>query len=107
MTAESPNQPFHLVRTPDATASLVLLGNGAKRIGILPAILATLRTIERNLTTIPREWGDPFQQLPGLKMVVYRRIIEQLLVVYAVHEREPLVWLQTVAPVLNHPLAGI
>ena len=37
-------------------------------------------------------------------MVQYRRVFEQLSVVYAVHEQHPVVWLGSVAPVLRSPL---
>jgi hypothetical protein len=106
MMPTSPTPHFHLMRTPQATARLDFLCRRAGSIGMLPTFLNLVKAIERYLTTIPREWGDPIWQLPGLKMVVYSRLIEQLLVVYAVHEQEPLAWLRSITPVLNHPLAS-
>lgn len=79
MTPASPNPPFQVVRTPLASTSLKLLFKQARTRGILPTVLTSLRAIERFLTTMPREWGDPFRRLPGLNMIVYRRIFEQLL----------------------------
>ena len=60
--------------------------------------------IESALRTSPREWGDPLRALPGLRLVQYRRVYEDLSVVYSVHEIHRIVWLGSVTPLRQSPL---
>ena len=54
--------------------------------------------------TSPREWGDPLRALPGLRLVQFRRVYEDLSVVYSVHEIHRIVWLGSVTPLRQSPL---
>lgn len=79
----------------------------ATTLGIQDRVGTALRAIEQQLSTDPRGWGDPVRRLPAAHLTVYRRVFDELAVLYAVHDREPYVWLTQVEPVLRHPLSGV
>ena len=68
----------------------------AHRFGVGAAFLATLREAERQLRTRAREWGDPVYQLHQLSLTMYVRYTPPLLFRYAVHETQPVVFVQDV-----------
>jgi hypothetical protein len=63
-----------------------------------------MEDIHEALRTRPTEWGDPLARLSGLRMTHYRRVYDELRVVYGVHLDHPVIWLVWVTPVLSHPL---
>ena len=54
--------------------------------------------IETALQTMPTTSGDPIRHLDGMRMTQFRRVYEGVLVLYAVHDIEPVVWLTAVEP---------
>jgi hypothetical protein len=56
------------------------------------------------LESDPVGWGDPLRHYTDAKSVAYRRVYDNLLVEYAVHDELPVVWLIDVVAVLGHPL---
>jgi hypothetical protein len=54
--------------------------------------------IESALRSTPTIWGDPSRHLNGMRMTQVRRIHDRILVYYAAHDVEPVVWLTAVEP---------
>jgi hypothetical protein len=102
----SPSSPFKVHLTPDAQQSVRILILRALRRGGYDRLLRALKAIQESLRSEPTSWGDPCGRLRGLDMVVYRRIHDRIQIVYAVHNSESLVWVYSISPVLDHPLAS-
>jgi hypothetical protein len=64
----------------------------------------SLQRTETALQTEPDTWGDPIGRLRAMRMTRYRRIYDQFLVRYGVHQDVPEVWVTLIAPVLKNPL---
>jgi len=79
-------------------------GEEARRLGIIREYAATILSILENFTVVPLTWGDPIQKYKGAKLLLYRRVFEQILTEYAVHEKEHIVYIKECKPVLGHPL---
>lgn len=73
-------------------------------IGVRDRLVQSLTQIEAALQNHPTTWGDPYDTRPALRLVRYRRIYDQLLVRYAVHQEQLVVWLTGISPVLHSPL---
>jgi hypothetical protein len=58
----------------------------------------TLAEVDTALRTGPTTWGDPIRPLDGTRMTQYRRVYARILVFYAVHDVDPVVWLTAVEP---------
>jgi len=56
------------------------------------------------LTTIPHAWGEEFRHYRAAKLVLRKMIYDRILVVYAVHEEKPVVFVKECRPVQGHPL---
>lgn len=97
---------IQFLSTPLAKEQIRYLRNVADQTGTRESLHQTLKSIESALLNSPKDWGDPVQNLTGLKMVVYRRVFAQLVVVYAVHDHEPLVWLRSIEPGPGHLLVN-
>lgn len=69
----------------------------AQRFRAGAAFLSVLREAERDLRTRPQEWGDPLYSLRQLSLTVYGRYAPPLLLRYAVHDTQPVVFVQDVA----------
>jgi hypothetical protein len=92
--------------TPLSKEQIRYLRDVADLIGSRESLHRTMTLIESALLGSPREWGDPIHNLSGLDMVVYRRFFAELVIVYAVHETRPLVWLHSIEPGPDHLLFG-
>jgi hypothetical protein len=73
-------------------------------LGVAARLASALRVIRDQLCSDPQTWGDPVRTYHTLGLTAYRRMYEDLLVNYVVHPVERIVWLDSVLPVLTHPL---
>ena len=96
---------FRLSIRPDLRARLAVLMIRSQRAGIGTAFLQTMRAVERRLQADPRTWGDPQYCFHFANQTHYSVLIEKLRVSYTVHNDRPVVLLEDVDPVLDHPLA--
>lgn len=66
----------------------------ARQSGVGPAFVAAFRAIAERLRTDPLVFGEPSFRLPALQLHVRRGAVSPLLVDYAVHEEQHLVFVQ-------------
>ncbi len=104
--SNEPTPAFQLLSTPLAKEQIRYLCVVADQTGSRELLYQTLKSMENALLTCPRDWGDPFYNLTGLEMIAYRRFQGQLVIVYAVHEQESVVWLRSIEPAPGHLLFG-
>lgn len=104
MMPDEPSAAFTLFASPLAKRQIRYLGNVADRTGSRESLYRTIKSIEFALVSSPREWGDPSRNLTGMKMIAYRRLFADLIVAFAVHESESLVWLHSIKPGPGHLL---
>jgi hypothetical protein len=76
----------------------------AQRIGIAREVIATIRAVHRKLVATPHAWGEPIHHYRAAKLVLRKMIADRLLVVFAVHEERPLVFVKECRPIQGHPL---
>jgi hypothetical protein len=62
--------------------------------GIGQEFLAAYRTALERLRHSPRSFGEPLYRLPTLHLVARQAIVRPLVVDWAVHETEPLVFIR-------------
>jgi hypothetical protein len=60
------------------------------------AFLDAFRVIVDRLTHAPKEFGEPLYRLPALKLEVRHASRDPLVVYFAVHDEEPLVFVKVV-----------
>ena len=77
---------------------------GARRLGITQEFIATIRSVHGNLATAPHTWGEPIHHYRAAKLIRRKTIHNRILVVYAVHEEKPVVFVQECRPIQGHPL---
>lgn len=58
------------------------------------SFLTTLRAVVDLLRRDPHSFGEPLYRLPALKLLVYQAVMAPLVVDYAVHEEQPLVFIR-------------
>jgi hypothetical protein len=58
--------------------------------------LDALRLIHDRLQRDPQQFGEPLYRLPALKLLVFQAIVSPIVVDYAVHQEEPVVFLKGV-----------
>jgi hypothetical protein len=93
------------VSLPGATTDLLRrLLRRAVELGVRERLSAALAAIDSRLRTDPVGWGDPVRHYARARVTAYRRIHDELLVEYSVHDDRPEVWLLDVVPILSHPL---
>ena len=68
----------------------------ARKAGMEKQFLNAIRSIEQQLRTQPREFGDPTGTLPGLKLDVFRRAVAPLIVYYGVHQVKRIVFVNKI-----------
>jgi hypothetical protein len=73
-------------------------------LGIGREYAATLRFIIERLSTSPLTWGEPSHHYRLAKLVQRKMIFQRVLVIYVVHEDQPIVFVKECKPVLGHPL---
>lgn len=59
-----------------------------------PAFILAFRSMTRQLTTTPRNFGEPLYRLPALRLQVRHAAVGPLLVNFAVHDHLPLVFIK-------------
>ncbi len=76
----------------------------AVRLGRQAEFAAALRELEDRLTHDPRNWGDPVRDLHGMDATYFRQIGRVLIVTYAVHNVQPVVFVQQVRLTPGSPM---
>jgi hypothetical protein len=99
-----PPPPYKVELLPLAQAELTRCSREAQRLGIAREYLATIQRIYEKLTTIPHAWGEETRHYRAAKLVLRRMIHDRILVVFAVHEEQPVVFVKECRPVHGHPL---
>jgi hypothetical protein len=70
----------------------------AAREGYGKQILAALKTIDEQLRSNARKFGDPLYNLPKAKLQMMHRLLAPLVVYYAVHLEKPVVIVRRFKP---------
>jgi hypothetical protein len=96
--------PFKLSFNEKTRDALRQLFRRAAVVGAKDRFARAMAEIETALRADPRAWGDPTGNLTGMRMTRYRKVHDQLRVVYAVHVDKPAVWLLTIEPLRRNPL---
>lgn len=96
--------PFRVSFPGVTTDRLRSLLRRAAATGHSQRVRAALAEIEQRLIADPVGWGDPLCHYTDAKAMAYRRLYDELLIEYAVHDDLAEVWLIDVVPVLGHPL---
>lgn len=96
--------PFRLVFSRAVGDELRVLADQARARRVAARFAAALGVIQDRLRNSPLTWGDPFRVYPALGLTAYRRLHDELLVNYVVHEEQRIVWLDSIVPVFGHPL---
>ena len=74
--------------------------------GFGPDLEYSIAFIVDQLINDHRGWGDPVRRLQHAKLIEYHGRFENLLAIYAVHDRIPIVFLSALTPMPDHPLFG-
>ncbi len=99
-----PPPPYKVELLQAAQAEIRRCLTKAQRLGVLGDYVATIRRIYDHLATAPHTWGEASRHYRAAKLVRRKMIHNRILVVYAVHEERPLVFVEECRPVLGHPL---
>lgn len=96
MTSQGNGQPEpHSIRMSEhVKAGLKELYLQARDAGREKRFLAALRQIVDRLQREPLQFGEPLYRLPALRLFVRQGVADFLLVDYAVHEEQPLVFIR-------------
>lgn len=70
------------------------LYRNAQVLGKGDAFMAAYRQIVERLRTSPRSFGEPEYSLHSMRLIVYKGALAPLVVSYAVHEDQPLVFVR-------------
>jgi hypothetical protein len=65
-----------------------------------------LTEITRRLVNEPRKWGDPIRHRSNAKLTEYRGLHWNLVCLYGVRDRVPIVFLTEIIPLEDSPLFG-
>jgi hypothetical protein len=95
MTSKGNGQPlwYQVVMSEQTKANLKQLHQQALQTGMGQRFLDALRQIVNQLRETPLKFGEPLYRLPTLHLSVRQGIIAPLIVDYAVHEDQPLVFI--------------
>jgi hypothetical protein len=96
---------FRLSQKPGVIDQIRALDDLAKARGIRRLYAETLQEIVRHLQTHPLDWGDPEYRLRHEGAVVCHRIVDPLIVRFAVYEIEERVHILEITP-LSTSLLG-
>ena len=99
-----PRPPYKVELLQAAEAEVRRCLGEAQRLGMGRDYVATMRRIYDRLTTAPHTWGEPFRRYRAAKLVLRKMICDRILVVFAVHEESPVVFVKDCRPVQGHPL---
>ena len=84
---------------------IVNLLSRAKPLGMWELLRQQFIEVDRALRERPHEWGDPMRNFRALKQVLYRGVMNDVIVYYAVHDRLPEVLVTWVTAPNSHPLS--
>ncbi len=96
--------PYRISQSAAISERLHQWGERARELGVLDRLKSLLKETEAALTTRPAEWGDPVRNLRHLKIVMYRRLIEFMIVEYGVHEDAKIVFIRDFRLIPENPL---
>src|SRR3954454_20050261 len=94
-----PSPPYKVELLQRAREEVTRCLREAQRLGIAQEYAATIRQIYEKLTTIPHAWGEEFRHYRAAKLILRKMIYDRILVVYAVHEEKPVVFVKECRPV--------
>jgi hypothetical protein len=63
-----------------------------RRKGLQRSFVTAAATIDKELRSDPRGFGDPCYSIPDLELDIFVRAVHPLLVYYGVHQTEPVVF---------------
>jgi hypothetical protein len=98
--------PFEFQPSRAITDRIRELLTAAQRQGLLAEAADAIAEIGRRLVNEPRKWGDPVRQHVKAKLTEYRGLHWNLVCVYGVHDRVPIVFLTSIEPLEESPLFG-
>ncbi len=96
---------FRLSHKPAVTEQIRTLDELAKTRGVRRLYAEALQEIVRHLQTHPLDWGDPEYRLRHEGAVVCHRIVDPLIVRFAVFEIEERVHILEITALSSSPLA--
>ena len=97
---------FRLSHKPGGLEEIRALEDLAKKRGLEQRYADALKQIVRHLLTHPLEWGDPEYHLKHEGAVVCHRIVDLLVVRFAVYEIEEVVHIFEIKPVSSSPIGS-
>src|SRR5437016_1466645 len=102
----NPPPPFRVTVTPPCREQIKTLTRRAKQAGLGEEFKQALLDVEQHPLHEPREWGDPYHNVPGLNAVSYARALPglRIRVDYLVHNQQPVVILAAIRPITDSPL---
>lgn len=102
--SDDPSRPYQVAFLQSARKRVQRCAEAATRLGIAKDYAATLRFVVDRLSQAPIEWGEPRRKLRAAALLLCDRVHDRLLVEYAVHEEQRIVFVRDCKPVLGHPL---
>jgi hypothetical protein len=96
MTRLGNGQPvrYNVSMSQQTRAVLKYLHSQAAQGGTASEFLAALRQIIERLRTDPVTFGEPQYRLPALQLLVRQGVVSPLIVEYAVHDEQPIVFIR-------------
>lgn len=101
-----PAPPYELDLSGALKEQIRRMATRADQLGCGPSVRQSIIDIFNFLINRPREWGDPVRNRPHAQLVEYKWRHGDLLAIYAVHDRIPMVFLNHLIPLPHHPLQG-
>jgi hypothetical protein len=102
---ESPRDAYRVVQSEILRQRLAGWMARAATLGVRQWFRDLLQVIQDQLSSNPVQWGDPLYRLKNLDLLVCRRIYERIIVEYAVHQEERVVFLKDLRLQPENPLA--
>ena len=97
---------FRVVFFPNVRDQLTFFSRIAARMNLASWLVSALRTIDRKLHENPWTWGDPLFEFPAAELSVYQGCHENFVVTYAVHSKQPVVFVRQIQILAGSPLFG-
>jgi len=95
---------FRITMAAGVAESIKKLHARAIAIGIGKAVLAAIKSMRQRLEADPTNYGEPLFHLPAIQMQVRMAIEIPLLIHFALHEEQRLVFIQRVRGMSGHRL---
>ncbi len=102
--ADAAPPPFRVSYPAPLLRRLLAWGDAAELVGLHSEYLAALRELRDRLESELRSFGDPVRNLWGMDGVLYRSLGRFFVTTYVVHNKQPIVLVQTVAMSPYSPL---